>query len=140
MSKFIKFTALIFALTLSSIALTSCTDYGYEFHFAVIQGNGHLTFSHPTIDIENLDVKLCSEAHTDVLNCPVDSHVFYILGGKNNSYEFTFIAEPNEGYQVKLWSFNNEIVPFNKTISFLAKVSSSTSYQGFISVEFEKIA
>lgn len=139
MNKFTKYAYLIIGLALASIALTSCTDYGYEFHFAVINGNGNLSVTHPKIDIENLEIELCINAHSGELNCPEGSHVFYLLGGQNGSFEFTFIAEPDEGYQVKQWLFNGKIVQENITNSFLAKVTSDTLYQGFIAVEFELI-
>ena len=140
MNKYIKYASSIIGLVLASISLTSCSDYGYEFHFAVINGNGNLTVHHPTIDVENLYIELCSEAgpyHN--YHCPEGSHVFYMMGGKSSSFEFTFVAEPNEGYEVKQWLFNNDIVVDNTTNSFLAKVSRSTSRQGFIAVEFEPI-
>lgn len=140
MRRFSKYVSSIIGLAFASVLLTSCTDYGYEFHFAVINGNGHLSVTHPTIDIDNLEIELCSNAHFGELKCPESSHVFYILGGQDNSFEFTFIAEPDEGYRVKNWLFNSEIVHGNTTDSYLAKVSSETSYHGFIAVEFELIA
>ena len=139
MNKYIKYASSITGLVLASISLTSCSDYGYEFHFAVINGNGNLTVHHPTIDIENLNIEFCSEVPYHKNHCPEGSHVFYMMGGKSGSFEFTFIAEPNEGYEVKQWLFNNDIVVDNTTNSFLAKVSRNTSYQGFIAVEFEPI-
>lgn len=85
------------------------------------------------------EIYLCSEFDSNELDCLEGFHVFSLLGGKNSYYEITFMAEPDEGYEVKQWFFNNEIVPGNNTTSFLAKVSSSISYRGFIAVEFELI-
>ena len=106
----------------------------------MINGNGIISVSHPGLDIEDLDIQLCSNVDHGEFNCPEGSHVFSMMHGKNASFEFTFVAEPDEGYQVKQWLFNSEIVQGNTTNSFLAKVSNETSYRGFIAVEFEPIA
>lgn len=140
MKKISKLVLSFLWITLLSISLSSCSDYGYEFHFAVINGNGNLTIDLPASEIENLGIELCSNpGHPYELDCPEGSQWFYILGGRNGSYEFTFIAEPDEGYEVKQWLFNNEIVVGNTSNSFLAEVSSETSRQGFIFVEFALI-
>jgi hypothetical protein len=62
-----------------------------------------------------------------------------LLGGKKGSRELTFIASPDEGYQVKEWLFNGKIVEGNKTNSYKAIVSSEQNYIGVISVRFEAI-
>lgn len=45
-------------LIIMSLTLTSCSDYGYQFHFSVVGGNGQIT-----IDNESLlgNVILCTE-------------------------------------------------------------------------------
>jgi hypothetical protein len=62
-----------------------------------------------------------------------------MLGGKMGSRELTFIATPNEGYQVKEWLFNGKIVEGNKTNSYKVIVSSEQNYCGVISVRFEAL-
>ena len=111
--------------------------FGYQFHFYVDGGNG-------TISIETTpspDIRLCSETGDMCsLNCSENSYYVCLHGGKNGSRELTFIARPNDGYQVKEWSFNGEIVEGNKTNSYTATVSSKENYNGVISVIFEKIS
>jgi hypothetical protein len=112
-------------------------DYGYKFHFDVDGGNGEITIEN---EISVRRVKLCSdEAQWCELECADSSHIAMLLGGKKGSRELTFIATPNEGYQVKEWLFNGEIVEGNKTTSYKAKVSSQQNYNGVISVRFEVI-
>ena len=112
-----------------------CVDYGYDFHFSVIDGNGEIT-------VENeawlRNVKLCSETSMCDLECSENSRVISCLGNKKGN-ELTFIAIPDEGYQVKEWIFNGEIVEGNKTTSYKAKVTSEQNYYGVISVRFEAI-
>jgi len=123
-------------LLIMIFALAACADYGYQFHYSVIDGNGEIT-----IENENLlrKVDMCSEVPWCELECPENSHVISLLGGKKGSRELTFIAIPDEGYQVKEWLFNGEIVESNQTNSYKAKVSSEQDYNGVISVRFEAI-
>lgn len=127
-------------LFIMSIGLfTGCVieDYGYNFHFYVDGGNGGITIKE---DISPKRVKLCSdEARWCELECVESSHIAMLLGGKGGYRELTFIATPNEGYQVKEWLFNGQIVEGNKTNSYKAKVSSEHNYNGVISIKFEPI-
>ena len=114
-------------LIVSLFAFVGCTDYGYIFYFSVEEGEGELTMpldSAPTIheckDQENM-------------------YEVYLRGGKKGYRELTFIAIPAEGYQVKEWVFNGEVVEGNKTDTFVARVTSDMGYSGVIAVRFEKI-
>ena len=51
----------------------------------------------------------------------------------------TFLAIPDEGYQVKEWIFNGKVVEGNKTNTYTAEVSKKENYNGVIEVVFEKI-
>ncbi len=115
---------------------SGCSDYGYQFHYSVIGGNGEITVEDEAFLRK---VNLCNEGPWCELGCPENSHVINRLGGKKGSHELTFIAIPNEGYQVKEWLFNGEIVEGNKTNSYKAKVSSEQDYNGVIAVRFEAI-
>jgi hypothetical protein len=62
-----------------------------------------------------------------------------LIWGKKGWRELTFIASPDEGYQVKEWLFNGKIVEGIKINSYKAIVSSEQNYCGVISVRFEAI-
>ena len=115
---------------------TGCGNgYGYQFHYSVIDGNGEITVEDEAFLRK---VRLCSESLCE-LECPENSHVIQRLGGKKGSHQLTFVATPDEGFQVKEWLFNGEIVEGNNTISYTAKVSSEQNYYGVIAVVFEPI-
>ena len=111
-----------------------CTDYGYEFHFDVIDGNGELTLNY-----DGTRVWHCNEQPSHKLECTNTSRYVVLMGGKKGSHELTFLAIPNEGYQVKEWLFNGEVVEGHKFNSYTAKVSSEQNYYGIIAVTFEPI-
>lgn len=137
MKRLVKIITMM-VLIIMSLTMTSCSDYGYQFHFSVVGGNGEITIEN---EISARRVKLCSdEARWCELECPDSSHIAMLLGGKKGSRELTFIATPNEGYQVKEWLFNGQIVENNKSNTFTAKVSSEQYYCGVIAVEFESIS
>lgn len=126
----------ILVLSIISIGLLSgCVDYGYEFHYSVIGGNGEIV-----VEDENLldSVRLCSEGFCE-LNCPENSHFISRMGGKRGSHQVTFTAVPDEGFQVKEWLFNDKIVEENITTSYTATVTSNHNYKGVIAVVFEPI-
>lgn len=62
------------------------------------------------------------------------------LGGKKGHHVLTFVAKPNDGYQVKYWLFNGQIVENNKSNTFTGKVTSDQNYCGVIAVDFESIS
>jgi len=134
--KFTKFLTPGVIVIMALGLFAGCTDYGYTFHFDVDGGNGEIA-----IENENLARKpgLCSEQPSCTLGCSDTSHVVSFMGGKKGSVEITFIAKPDEGYQVKEWRFNGGIVEGNKTNSYKARVSSEQNYNGVISVIFELI-
>ena len=118
---------------------TGCTikEYGYKFHFYVDGGNGELNID--TSSYSNPNVHLCKDANMCQLECVEYSSIVALRGGKNGSRELTFIATPDEGYQVKEWLFNGKIVEGNNTNTYTAKVSSEQNYNGVVSVRFELI-
>lgn len=121
------------------IALSSCvkSSYGYFFHFYVDGGNGKIEISDK---ISEKSVWRCSEENNICeLDCPSSSCVAKLLGGKNGSRKLTFVAIPDDGYQVKEWIFNGKIVEENNTNTFVAEVSSQDGYNGVIMVRFETI-
>ena len=56
------------------------------------------------------------------LNCSENSYYVCLHGGKKDSRELTFIATPNDGFQVKEWSFNGKTVIGNETNFFTAVI------------------
>lgn len=134
--KFTKLLTIIVLMTITLLVFSGCADYGYEFHFDVGGGEGDIIIEN---EISERRVKLCNESQWCKLGCSDSSHISMLIGGKNGSRELTFIAIPDEGYQVKEWIFNGKIVDGNKTTSYKAKVSSDHEYYGVISVIFEPV-
>lgn len=135
----VLFIILIMLLTLSFV-LPSCVDYGYSFLFRVVGGNGEIT----TEDSDWLTMaELCNndkyESWPCELDCPEGSQVILTLGNKKSSCAITFLAIPDEGYQVKEWLYNGKVVEGNKTNIYTAIVTSKDNYNGVIEVVFEKI-
>lgn len=127
---------LIVILTLTlSFMLAGCSDYGYYFHCRVIGGNGELA---PEESSWAEAAELCSESRHCELDCPEGSYVIRRLGNRIGCI-MTFIAIPDEGYQVKEWKFNGKVVEGNKTNAFTANVTKKENYTGIIEVVFEKI-
>jgi len=130
---FILGVAIIMVLGL----FAGCSDYGYNFHFDVDGGNGEITIEN---EILLKNIKLCNGEYSWCdLECADTSQFICRRGGKKGYHELTFIAIPDEEYQVNEWLFNGEIVEGNKTNSYTARVSSEQNYNGVISVRFEAI-
>ena len=130
-----KWISVILSVMLSLGVLFSfsgCTDYGYWFHYRVEGGNGG-------IEVEtNRQIRRCNEDKCG-LDCPINSHFIALIGGKRGSHTLTFIATPNEGYQVKEWIFNGKTVEGNKSNTYTASVSNKDNYNGVIIVVFEPV-
>lgn len=107
--------------------LTSCDnfikrDYGYVFHFVVVGGNGRVVvrYWHSTL------------YEWKEIESPIE-----MLGGeKGQRIELTAI--PDEGYQVKQWTCNGDIVENNKTNTMLVRAVNPEQVFA-ITVEFEPI-
>ena len=112
MSKNKAVIILIVILTLAmSFMLAGCKDYGYRFHCRVIGGNGEIV--------------------------PEESS--WIEAAELCGCIMTFLAIPDEGYQVKEWIYNGKVVEGNKTNTYTANVTKKDNYNGVIEVVFEKI-
>ena len=131
----IIFVDLLFILYLSGCVKRS---YGYTFHYSVSEGKGELLVTNNKGQEEN-NVILCSDIKSFCdLTCPENSFFIRKRGGKKGTHELIFIAKPDEGYQVKEWMFNGEIVVGNTSNTFTASVSRKCDYTGVISVKFGK--
>ena len=137
MSKNKTVIILILILTLIlSFMLAGCNDYGYRFHCRVIGGNGEIV---PEESSWIEAAELCSESEfCELDNCPEGSYVIPRLGNRIGCI-MTFLAIPDEGYQVKEWIFNGKVVEGNKTNTYTANVTKKENYNGVIEVVFEKI-
>lgn len=127
---------LIVILLICLWSISGCIDYGYCFHFDVVGGNGEISLEKNEL-LEM--VSFCSKYQNCDKGCGETSKFISLLGGKKGSHELTFIALPDEGYQVKEWSYNGDVVEGNKSNIYTATVSNKNNYNGFISVEFEPI-
>ena len=137
MSKNKAVIILIVILTLAmSFMLAGCNDYGYRFHCRVIGGNGEIV---PEESSWIEAAELCSESEfCELDNCPEGSYVIRRLGNRIGCI-MTFLAIPDEGYQVKEWLYNGKVVEGNKTNTYTANVTKKDNYNGVIEVVFEKI-
>ena len=126
----------VLLLIFSFSGCVSCTTYGYNFHFWVEGGNGEIVVSdslHPAIRPCAGENSWCE------LGCPENSQMVCRHGGKRGTSTLSFTAIPDEGYQVKEWLFNGEVVEGNKTNFYTASVSHKQDYDGVICVVFEPI-
>ena len=131
-----KLFLILGVILFSLFGVAGCTDYGYYFHYDVDGGNGKIQIYD---SISENSIWKCRDENSLIckLNCSSSSRVAQLSGGKKGSRTLTFIAIPDEGYVVKEWIFNGEIVDGNKTNSFVAKVTSEQGYNGVIIVRFE---
>lgn len=112
-------------------------EYGYNFHYRVEGGNGMLISDSEDF---NKYAVICKEDRMCNLDCPEGSYLISLIGGKETGRELTFIAIPDEGYQVKEWRFNGQVVEGNKTNTYMASVTHKDNYNGVIIVVFEPIS
>ena len=66
-----------------------------------------------------------------------------IMGGKKASekyqYKLEFVAAPNDGYRVKEWRYNGDVLKDNKSNFFTAIISMHSQDVFTVTVEFEII-
>jgi hypothetical protein len=67
-----------------------------------------------------------------------DSSTIYVRGSKKGQ-QIELTAIPDDGYQVKEWKYNGEVVEDNKSNSFTAIAKSYKQDKNIITVEFEPI-
>ena len=110
--------------------------YSYCFHYRVDGGNGQIRIEEkPGFTPKKY---FCKDTWCE-LNCPENSYYLRRSGKKRGESVLTFIAIPDDGYQVKEWSFNGTIIKGNKTNTYTATVSNKDKYNGVIVVTFEPI-
>ena len=136
MKKFLRVYVFFFVSILCVCSFFGCVDYGYYFHYRVDGGNG-------VLEIEKAagfqpSKHLCKESWCE-LDCPENSYYFQRMGNKRGSSSLTFVAIPDEGYQVEEWCFNGKVVEGNKTNMYTATVSYKEKYNAVITVKFEPI-
>ena len=101
------------------LRFVSCTDYINQYHFYVKGGNGDL-------------YAVWGEELIDSYNSPV------VFGGSGKvGTTMDFIAVPDEGYQVKQWTCNLQIIKEN--INTYTAIGGKDEHRMIITVEFEPI-
>ena len=147
-NKFIKKTFIIFAIVLSTLFVAGCCYYGvilfvhrnhegvchYIHHFYVDGGHGELIVEEKFANF----VRSCEEYPTNLGTCPSNCKHWGGFGAPGGYREATYTAIPDEGYIVKEWLYNGEIVEGNKTNLYTARVTSENEYNGVIVVRFKK--
>lgn len=109
--KTIKIIVMAVLFIMSICLFVGCVkeDYVYVFHFYVDGDNGALKIE--TTSSFNQRVRLCSDdENLHELECVGGSQYVKLLDWKGGSRELTFIATPNEGYQVKKWLFTDKLL------------------------------
>lgn len=125
MKKSVKYIAMVVLIILSIGILNGCKyDYGYEYHFEVVGGNGAIVFK----------VWEATRDKWEYYESPL-----FMLGSKEGSHNLEFLAEPDEGYQVKEWTYNGVVVDGNKSNTFTTGYVTSKQPIITITVEFEPI-
>ncbi|MBE5742436.1 MAG: hypothetical protein E7360_03840 [Clostridiales bacterium] len=135
-----KIKKIIAILTMAILLFCSgCAhrEYGYYFHYRVDGGNGQIRIEEKSGFTP--EKYFCKDKTWCELNCPENSYCFRGLGRKKGKRIVSFVAIPDDGYQVKEWSFNGTIVEGNKTNTYTATVSNKDKYNGVIAVKFERI-
>lgn len=126
---------LICLMLLTSLSGCIHETYGYYFHFYANEEQGKIN-----INIKpdfNPTVYLCKDVDMCELDCVDNSYLVCLRGGKQGSRELTFVAIPNEGYQVKEWVLNGQVVEGNKSNELTVTVSYQDNYNCIVSVRFE---
>ncbi|MCM1009069.1 MAG: hypothetical protein NC485_14370 [Ruminococcus flavefaciens] len=103
--------ALVILILLSSCLLCACTDYVYTYYFSVEGGNGTISM-------------FADDAIYESDRSPIQ-----IEGGKTIG-QFVFIASPSDGYKVKQWTCDGEIIQGNKTTIYMSKKTQFTQGRG----------
>lgn len=113
--------ALVILLLLSGCLMCACVDYGYTYYFSVEGGNGTISMF--------ADDKLFESD-----NSPVQ-----LLGGRKGIQQFAFLATPSEGYKVKQWTCDGQVVRGNTTVIYMCGKLTPNKAEVHITVEFEPI-
>ncbi len=131
-----KIFIIVFVIVCATFSLVGCRDYGYSFHYRVDGGNGSIQIELPNGYTPR--TYKCAE-FACILDCPDNSFIVDLRGGKNGSRTLNFIAVPDDGYRVKEWTYNGEVVKDNKANIYSATVSYEEHYTAVIIVSFEPI-
>ena len=105
----------IIVIVASLTLLSACIDYGYTFHYSVTGGNGTLAPSWGG-----------------------DTSPVTLRGGRKGQ-QLEFVATPDEGYRVKQWTFNGEVVEGNTSEVFVARAKNRKQTNVTVTVEFEPV-
>jgi len=132
-----KIFIIVFVVVCATFSLVGCRDYGYSFHYRVDGGNGSIQTELPN-GYTPQSYK-CAE-FACILNCPDNSFIVNLRGSRNGRRTLNFIAVPDDGYRVKEWTYNGEVVKGNKANIYSATVSYEEHYTAVITVSFEPIA
>ncbi len=107
-------------MIISSIFLSGCVSYEYQYHFYVKGGNGKLVVAYKG----------------ETIATEIDSPLL-MAGGKKGTQLLEFIAIPDEGYRVKEWMYLGEVVKDNKSNILISQPVGPENYIVTVSVEFE---
>ena len=118
--KYLLPIVLIFLLVLCNCLMCACVDYEYIYYFSVEGGNGTISMFVYNELVES------------------DNSPMNLMGGRKGMQQFAFLATPAEGYRVKQWTCDGEIVSGNKTVIYMCG-RLKPGEEVHITVEFEPI-
>ncbi len=118
----LSFILITLILLTSSIFLSGCVDYEYQYHFYVKGGHGKIVIAYKG----------------ETIATEMDSPLI-MRGGKTGTHQLEFMAIPDEGYRVKEWMYLGEVVKDNKSNMLISQQVGPENYIVTVSVEFEPI-
>lgn len=125
MKKVLSLSVAIIMIVFMVFIINGCVDYGREYYFDVHGDSG--------------SIYMMSEG--DVYK---ESPVAFMYGKNGIDEEIIFVAKPNDGYQIKQWTVNGEVLVWNgqtykNEIFPLMIIKELDGYNVHISVQFEPI-
>ena len=124
----LRTVAVIFILV-CILGCSACVDYGHTYYFSVVGGHGTLCMQCGDGDY----AQKIEESESPIS----------MMDGRGVNIDLLFIATPDEGYQVKQWTFDGKVVEDNKTEYYrLPDSYDEVVYippEVYITVEFELI-
>ena len=125
---------IVFISLLFMNSLIACVDVSQQVHYRVDGDGGNL------INLDVDDEYLCSERYCGY-GCPENSKFIALSGRTKINIDLHFEAIPDDGYKVKEWIVNGQIIEDNVSNLFTINIVNDEDCKPtIIKVRFEKIS
>ena len=125
---------IVFISLLFMNSLVACVDVSQQVHYRVDGDGGNL------INLDFDDEYLCSERYCGY-DCPENSKFIALSGRTKINIDLHFEAIPDDGYKVKEWIVNDQIIEDNVSNLFTINIVYDGDWEPtIIIVRFEKIS